>query len=290
MIVVIGHNNPDIDTIASSIALTYLLNQKENKAKCVIGKGKMNKEVIEMLNFLKIDVPPVWTEELIKNPTILVDFNDKEQAAGNFNNVIKIIDHHSKTASTFPCENNNIEDIGSTSTLIAIDCLSELEEIDKKIATLLLIGIISDTKGFTSPQTNEIDKQMANVLSLKAQINIQELQNLIEEWSCFNWEENLINEYMNEGIKVMKIKDKEFISSVVFTKNKDDFITNKELIINHIKQLDKKNIRMLILVDILYKQTILFHNEVLNLENPYIIEGISSRKKEIKDLVFNAIM
>jgi hypothetical protein len=88
----------------------------------------------------------------------------------------------------------------------------------------------------------------------------------------------------------MKIKDKEFISSVVFTKNKDDFITNKELIINHIKQLDKKNIRMLILVDILYKQTILFHNEVLNLENPYIIEGISSRKKEIKDLVFNAIM
>jgi hypothetical protein len=46
---------------------------------------------------------------------------------------------------------------------------------------------------------------------------------------------------------------------------------------------------MLIVVDIEEKKTILFHNATIRLENPYIIDGISSRKREIKDLVMKSI-
>lgn len=289
MIVVIGHNNPDIDSIASSIGLSYLLNQKGKKAESFIGKGNVSKEVIKLLKYLNIELPQRWNNKLIHNPTVIVDFNTKEQAAGDFQKVVKIVDHHPETASTFKVTDKNIAKIGSTSTLIAIDCLSDLDEIDNQIMILLLAGIISDTKGFASSETTEIDKQIANILATKTSVNKIELQDLIEEWSCFEWSENLIDDYMKEGIKIINIKDKQFVSSVIFTKNSKDFFKNDDFIINHLKELEEDSIRMLIVVDIEEKKTILFHNATIRLENPYIIDGISSRKREIKDLVMKSI-
>lgn len=168
---VVGHKNPDTDSIVSAIALSELEGYKPARS------GDLNKETVFVLNTFKVSVPePLPAGE--KN-VVLVDNNGNpdELADGiDVNKIISVYDHHKlgglKTTEPITVW---VEPVGSTATLISE--LYDLRDItpQPEIAGILLSGIISDTLNFTSPTTCDRDHLAAEKLNKIAKVNMDKL-------------------------------------------------------------------------------------------------------------------
>jgi len=173
MIYIIGHKNPDTDSICSAIALAYFL--KETKGMDVIpaSTGDINPETSFVLERFGFDKP-----ELLENgdnkKLILVDHNEKEQIIDGKPEILEVIDHH-KIKFDYPEPINFCtKQWGSTATIIAEKFYKHGLEIPESIAGILISAILSDTVIFKSPTTTEKDKEVANKLNEKLKLNLEE--------------------------------------------------------------------------------------------------------------------
>lgn len=170
-ILVIGHLNPDTDSIAAAISLTHLL-QTQGKEAQARKKGNLNKESAWALEYSQNEgrIRNIAEEEITPESKIfLVDFNEESQSPIDPTriNLTGLIDHH-KIAGNWKTEEPilfRIEPIGSSSTLVAKMFQEKRLEIPLNIAKLLLCGIISDTLNLTSPTTTEEDIRWVKILS-----------------------------------------------------------------------------------------------------------------------------
>ncbi|HIQ49707.1 MAG TPA: manganese-dependent inorganic pyrophosphatase [Nanoarchaeota archaeon] len=158
MIWVIGHKNPDTDSIVSAIVYAKKINAKPARA------GKLNPETEFVLQKFGIEAPEL-KEKIEKNEkVVIVDTNNKEELIPIEGEIIEIIDHHrlfGNLSTANPIE-VCIKPVGSTSTIIAERFINNLT---KEEAGLLLSGILSDTVIFKSPTTTEKDKEIAKKLA-----------------------------------------------------------------------------------------------------------------------------
>ena len=158
MIWVIGHKNPDTDSIVSAIIYAKKINAKPARA------GELNPETEFALQKFGVEEPEL-KEKIEKNEkVVIVDTNNKEELIPIEGEIIEIIDHHrlfGNLSTANPIE-VCIKPVGSTSTIIAERFLNELSEEE---AGLLLSGILSDTVIFKSPTTTEKDKEIAEKLA-----------------------------------------------------------------------------------------------------------------------------
>ena len=108
---------------------------------------------------------------------ILVDHNELSQAVHGADQVeiLEILDHHRIGALTTrqPILFVN-EPVGSTSTIVADSFFRHGVELPKKIAGLLLAGLVSDTLNLTSPTTAERDVQILSRLEKISDVNARE--------------------------------------------------------------------------------------------------------------------
>jgi len=108
---------------------------------------------------------------------ILVDHNEISQAVHGADQVeiLEILDHHRIGALTTrqPILFIN-EPVGSTSTIVADSFFRYGVELPKKIAGLLLAGLVSDTLNLTSPTTTERDVQILARLEKISGVNARE--------------------------------------------------------------------------------------------------------------------
>ena len=175
---VVGHKNPDTDSIASAIVLAYFLD-------CYPAKlGKLNPETEFVLR--KFGVMEPETIESAKNKElILVDHSEKSQSLDDLEEgkLLAIVDHHKVGLTTVEPILYYAKPVGATSTVIAelyfkkaLDLIGgKNKELTPAYAGLLLSAIISDTVLFKSPTTTELDKEMAKKLAEIAGIkNIEE--------------------------------------------------------------------------------------------------------------------
>lgn len=112
-----------------------------------------------------------------KKELILVDHNELRQAVDGAEEaeILEIIDHHRLgTMETAAPVYFRAQPLGSTCTIVSQIFQEKGVEIPKKIASLLLSAIISDTLMFRSPTCTEIDRNTAMMLSKIAKINIKE--------------------------------------------------------------------------------------------------------------------
>jgi len=182
---VIGHLNPDTDSIVSAIALAGLLNSEGKEARAV-KKGNLNKESQWALDHCQAKDS---IEELENVPdgqeVFFVDFNEFDQCPLNPEKVklIGLLDHH-KLGSGWKTEEPilfRVEPVGATSTLMAKIYREKNIPLPENLAKLLLCGIISDTLNLTSPTTTEEDKHWAKKLSEQTNENVEELANNLFE-------------------------------------------------------------------------------------------------------------
>ena len=176
---VIGHKNPDTDSIVSAIVYARKINALPARA------GEINPETKFALEKFCVE-EPVLKERIEKDEkVVIVDTNNKEELIPIDGEIIEIIDHHrlcGNLETPAPIK-VTIKPVGSTSTIIAEMFLNELS---KEEAGLLLCGILSDTVIFRSPTTTELDKEIAEKLAKIAGIEDIEVfgKNLNQRHVC----------------------------------------------------------------------------------------------------------
>ena len=96
-ICVVGHSNPDTDSVMSSIALAALLKAQGKDAKACMqaGADALNPESKMLLAQFGLAAPELLTDAAGKD-IALVDFSDLAQGPANLAsaNVVMIVDHH----------------------------------------------------------------------------------------------------------------------------------------------------------------------------------------------------
>jgi len=172
MIYIIGHKNPDTDSIVSTIAYSWYLNKKGIKA-LPVRSGEINSETEFVLQ--KFEIPtPILIPEHSDRKLILVDHNEKQQQPEGDFEILEIWDHHKFNFSYSEPIPIRCEPIGSTATLLAKEFFAQKIDIPKNIAGLLASAILSDTVIFKSPTTTQIDKEIAEKLNESLGFNLEE--------------------------------------------------------------------------------------------------------------------
>lgn len=173
-ILIFGHKSPDTDSITSSLVMENLEKKLGNDNVKACRLGEINKETQYVLNYLGIEAPELISDVEDGQDVILVDHNSFLQTVSNIEkaNILKVIDHHciSDFCIKYPTYVRT-EAIGCTESILYKLYKENNVEIDKKIATLMLSAIISDTLLFKSPTCTKEDIEIANELAKIAKLD-----------------------------------------------------------------------------------------------------------------------
>ena len=166
LVYVSGHRNPDTDSICSAIAYSYLLNATNKYNAVPVRLGEINRETEYVLNYLQIEKPEIISDVEDGQNIILVDHNESTQSADNISNanILKVIDHHTMNFVAPYQLYYRAEPVGCTATVLYKMYKEYDIPISKKIATLMLSAMVSDTLLFKSPTCTNDDIIIARKL------------------------------------------------------------------------------------------------------------------------------
>ncbi len=155
-VLILLHNDPDPDAMASGLALRNLLHRTKTTAIIGAFQGVTRPENIRMANLLGIHVEPLNHQSLGQFDRIATVDVQPHYFGGMVSRVDLVIDHHPER----PGYNAAFKDIrphyGSTCTILTEHLRAVDVNISERTATAMLYAIKSDTL-FLSRQTNEGD-------------------------------------------------------------------------------------------------------------------------------------
>lgn len=174
-ILVMGHKNPDTDSICSAIAYANLKKELGFEVEAV-RLGTISKETQFILDYLNMDAPRLIESVNSGDQIILVDHNEAGQSVDGRDNatILEIIDHHKIDLKTSDPINLRFETVGCSSTIISKIYEEKGVAITKEMATVMLSAIMSDTLIFKSPTCTEEDvkqgKKLAEIAGLDYEV------------------------------------------------------------------------------------------------------------------------
>lgn len=175
-VLVFGHQNPDTDSIASTISFTYLQQQLGVDAEGV-ALGEPNEETAFALDTFGFEAPRVITRASDETDTVmLVDHNEAQQSVEDIKDVTiaAVVDHHRianfETAGPLMYR---AEPVGCSNTIILKLYKENGIDIPKSVAGMMLSAIISDTLLFKSPTCTEQDIKAAKELAEIAGVDLE---------------------------------------------------------------------------------------------------------------------
>ena len=245
---ILGHNNPDADSIISSYILANILKQINIKASfCILDHNYDYTFHDKKLLDDKFQYQPVILHDTDRY-FILVDHNDLQGLPRD--NVIGAFDHH-----IIKDEIDNIIEIEYASTsLLLYDLFKEKYSFNEEEKYLIALATLSDTEYLTSSRFTIYDKQIYD--ELKMNLNVKELQKkyFITTDFTLNIDKNF------EMNKKEYIRNDKKITRILITSYDDKFL---EDYINKAKQLNY------LLIWVNYEDnttTIYFENKIINLD------------------------
>jgi manganese-dependent inorganic pyrophosphatase len=159
---VVGHSNPDTDSVTSAIAFANFLNATGTDAKaCMqISAADLNPESKVVMEKFGLTAPEELTDAAGKD-VALVDFSDVAQAPANIEdaNIVAVVDHHKigDIVTSSPIF-FYAKPVGCTGTVLLEMYKSNNIDLPKNIAGGMLCAILSDTVNFKSPTCTDADK------------------------------------------------------------------------------------------------------------------------------------
>lgn len=239
---IIGHKNPDTDTVCSAIAYQDFLSAKGIDCKAY-ALGGLNNETKFVLERFRVD-PPQRIDELPHNSEIiLVDHNEEDHGIDNVNDleIVEIIDHHKVKIETDRPITIQIEPLGSSCSIIAKKYFGAEMKISREIASLMIAGIISDTLFYRSPTTTEIDKELVEKLNKFAEIEdleafSMEMFNAKSDIKEFSTEELIKLDY-----KIYTFDGMDYGLGVMETTDETHGLGRKEEILEKLAEIEKKD-------------------------------------------------
>jgi len=173
---VLGHRNPDTDSITSAIVYAHLKRELGMDTEAV-RLGIVQNETAFALEKFGFDAPRlIETASPDVLHIILVDHNEKQQSVKDIDKVqvIEVIDHH--RIANFETGDPlyfRAEPVGCTATILNKLFKENGVDIKANIAGLMLSAIISDTLLFKSPTCTAQDVSAAKELEAIAGVDAQ---------------------------------------------------------------------------------------------------------------------
>lgn len=164
--IVLGHQNPDCDSLCSAIGLASLFNKIGRQATPVL-QGEPNPEALFLLEQSGLAQPEIRTE-VAGEEIFLVDYSDWGQGPADMKKatILGIVDHHKlgdiTTSAPLECW---IWPVGCSATIVYNMYKFHNQVPDAAVAKMMMGAIISDTVNFKGPTTTDIDIVAANELA-----------------------------------------------------------------------------------------------------------------------------
>ncbi|MGH7790086.1 MAG: DHH family phosphoesterase [Candidatus Binatia bacterium] len=151
-LVILPHDNPDPDALASAVSLRYIAKTLAGKdASIALGGYVGRAENRAMVRYLSIPLVPV-ADSALSDPAAIIALVDTQP--GRSNNSLPpgarasiVIDHHPQYTVTKDLPYADLRDgYGATSTIMTEYLMDTRLRVDTKIATALFYGIMAETQ------------------------------------------------------------------------------------------------------------------------------------------------
>lgn len=236
-------------------------------------------------------------KEKNRKKVILVDHNESGQSIVGLEEaeITEIVDHHKigDLTTNKPINFRNMK-VGSTNTIIYMLYAEANIQIPRKIAGIMLSGIISDTLKFTSPTTTDLDKTVAAALAKIAEVDIDEYALKMFKAGT-KLEGKTVEETVLTDIKIFPIDEEKIAVAQVFSLNSEEILDKKEEYIEVLNQLMVSkgySLTLLCITDIIKNGSYILYSteceevvkEALELDEIFqgvYVDGVLSRKKQI---------
>src|ERR687892_823595 len=162
-VLILLHNDPDPDAMASGLALRNLL--RRTKATAIIGalQGVTRPENLRMANLLDIHVEQITPSALSEYERIATVDVQPHYFGGLLDRADLVIDHHPEQPGYSAVFKDIRADYGSTSTILTEHLRAVDANISERTATAMLYAIKSDTL-FFNRQANRVDLEAFSYL------------------------------------------------------------------------------------------------------------------------------
>ena len=162
-VLILLHNDPDPDAMASGLALRNLL--RRTKATAIIGaiQGVTRPENLRMANLLDIHVETVTAADFPSFDRIAMVDVQPHYFTGLIDRVDLVIDHHPEQSGYSAIFKDIRSDYGSTCTILTEHLRAVDANISERTATAMLYAIKSDTL-FFNRQASRVDLEAFSFL------------------------------------------------------------------------------------------------------------------------------
>lgn len=155
-VLILLHNDPDPDAMASGLALRNLLRRRKSTAIIGAMQGVTRPENLRMANMLDIHVEQIQPEDLADFNRIATVDVQPHYFGGLLDRVDLVIDHHPEQPGYSAVFKDIRPDYGSTCTILTEHLRAVDVNISERTATAMLYAIKSDTL-FFARHTNRDD-------------------------------------------------------------------------------------------------------------------------------------
>lgn len=228
---IIGHKNPDADSIFSSIILENILKSFNIDAKAIILDDFIYSENdIDIMNEYLVNKPLIINKDLLKDKNIiLVDHNDPSQSTLDASyNIIGSIDHHMESNLVY-----TLSGIYTSTSLYIYDLFKDIYNFNEYEKNLIALATMTDSEYLTTTRFTDNDKKLYDSLDIK--LNVENIRNKYFKTTNFNIEP-LIN--IKNNHKVYNIENININRTMIKAYEKDNIYIDNYL--NAIKELENK--------------------------------------------------
>lgn len=301
---IFGHKNPDTDSITSALVMENLEKKLGNENAKAVRLGNVNKETKYVLDFLGMDEPELLENIENGQEVILVDHNESTQSIDNISNakILKVVDHHPMNFVAPYQLYYRTEPVGCTQTVLYKMYKENGIEIDKKIATLMLSAIASDTLVLKSPTTTSDDKKVIKELEEISGLNLETFGvNMLKAGTDIS--DYTPEQVINIDSKLFEQSNKKFRIAQINTADLDSIFKNQSYFEQAINEdIEKENLDFYVFAatDIINSNSkiISLGNDAPVVEkafgisvdnNTAMLENVVSRKKQMLPPILNAL-
>ncbi len=155
-VVIVLHNDPDPDAMASGLALRNVLRRTKQTAVIAALQGVTRPENLRMVHLLDIQVEIMTPEQITAFDRIAMVDVQPHYFGGAIDRVDLVIDHHPEMTGYTAVYKDIRANYGSTSTILTEHLRAVDANISERTATAMLYAIKSDTL-FFNRQANRVD-------------------------------------------------------------------------------------------------------------------------------------
>ncbi|MGN0929580.1 MAG: manganese-dependent inorganic pyrophosphatase [Alphaproteobacteria bacterium] len=296
-IYVMGHKNPDTDTIVASIAATALLKARGLDA-VACRQGELNPESKFVLDTFKLEIPEM-IESVEGKDIAIVDTTNPTQLPDDLSNanITFIADHHNLAGiKTATVPEMYVQPVGSSCTVLSNIFGFEGKKIPSNIAGAMMLAILSDTVLFKSPTVTEWDKvaveNLAKIAGVEKPLELG-LQMLKIKSSIEN---DTAIDLINRDFKEFNIKGKKIGIGQIELIDGSMAESKKPAILSEMKKIQNEkgyNSILILITDIMKEgsEMLVVSDDIESIEkvfgvkcdetNCVWIDGMMSRKKQV---------